>query len=104
MGGARLYRSQTARVNAPVRPLIASGPQFLHVRDAGPGPVRIGFGPFRSLCRPTVRHTAVDTGTEKLKEYYSKTGGPVETQYALAAMLDPSQKLGIFASPEWGRS
>jgi hypothetical protein len=47
--------------------------------------------------------TAVDTGTEKLKEYYSKTGGPVKTQYALAAMLDPSQKLGIFASPEWGR-
>jgi hAT family C-terminal dimerisation region len=47
--------------------------------------------------------TAVDTGREKLKEYYSKTGGPVETQYALAAMLDPSQKLGIFASPEWGR-
>ena len=46
---------------------------------------------------------AVDTGREKLKEYYSKTGGPVETQYALAAMLDPSQKLGIFASPEWGR-
>src|SRR6266481_2236301 len=48
--------------------------------------------------------TAVDTGTEKLKEYYSKTGGPVETQYALAAMLDPSQKLGIFESPEWGRA
>ena len=47
---------------------------------------------------------AVDTGTEKLKEYYSKTGGPVKTQYTLAAMLDPSQKLGIFASPEWGRS
>ena len=47
--------------------------------------------------------TAVNTGTEKLKEYYSKTGGPVETQYALAAMLDPSQKLGIFSSPEWGR-
>jgi hypothetical protein len=46
---------------------------------------------------------AVDMGTEKLKEYYSKTGGPVETQYALAAMLDPSQKLGIFSSPEWGR-
>ena len=44
--------------------------------------------------------TAVDTGTEKLKEYYSKTGGPVETQYALAVMLDPSQKLGIFSSPE----
>ena len=48
--------------------------------------------------------TAVDTGTERLKEYYFKTGGPVETQYALAAILDPSQKLGIFASPEWGRS
>jgi len=46
---------------------------------------------------------AVDTGTEKLKEYYSKTGGPVESQYALAAILDPSQKLGIFESPEWGR-
>jgi hypothetical protein len=46
---------------------------------------------------------AVDAGTEKLKEYYSKTGGPVESQYALAAMLDPSQKLGIFESPEWGR-
>jgi hypothetical protein len=47
--------------------------------------------------------TVVDAGTAKLKEYYSKTGGPVETQYALAAMLDPSQKLGIFAAPEWGR-
>jgi hypothetical protein len=47
---------------------------------------------------------AVEIGTEKLKEYYSKTGGPIETQYALAALLDPSQKLGIFGSPEWGRS
>ena len=46
----------------------------------------------------------VDIGIQKLKEYYSKTGGPVETQYALAAMLDPSQKLGIFVSLEWGRS
>ena len=46
--------------------------------------------------------TAVDMGTEKLKEYYSKTGGPVETQYTLATMLDPSQKLSIFSSPEWG--
>ena len=45
---------------------------------------------------------AIDTGTEKLKEYYSKTGGPVESQYALAAILDPSQKLGIFELPEWG--
>ena len=27
----------------------------------------------------------------------------METVYALAAMLDPSQKLGIFALPEWGR-
>ena len=48
--------------------------------------------------------TAVDTGINKLKEYYSKTGGPVETQYALAAMLDPSQKLDIFAGPGWGHS
>ena len=47
---------------------------------------------------------AVDTGSAKLKEYYSKTGGLMETLYALAAMLDPSQKLGIFGSPEWGRS
>jgi hypothetical protein len=39
-----------------------------------------------------------------LKEYYSKTGGLVETQYALAAMLDPSQKLDIFTGPCWGRS
>jgi hypothetical protein len=46
---------------------------------------------------------AVDAGTEKLKEYYSKTGGLVESQYALAAMFDPSQKLGIFESPEWGQ-
>jgi hypothetical protein len=46
--------------------------------------------------------TAVDTGTEKLKEYYSKIRGPVETQYPLAAILDPSQKLGIFVLPEWG--
>jgi hypothetical protein len=43
---------------------------------------------------------AVNTGTEKLKEYYSKTGGLVETQYALAAIFDPSQKLDIFASSE----
>ena len=43
---------------------------------------------------------AVDTGTKKLKEYYSKIRGPVETQYPLAAILDPSQKLGIFVLPE----
>ena len=43
---------------------------------------------------------AVNAGTEKLKEYYSKTGGPVESQYTLAAMLNSSQKLGIFESPE----
>jgi hypothetical protein len=43
---------------------------------------------------------AADTGIVKLKEYYSKTGGPVETQYALAAILNPSQKLNIFAGPD----
>ena len=48
--------------------------------------------------------TAINTGTEKLKKYYSKTRGLIETQYALAAMLNPSQKLGIFGLPEWGRS
>ena len=47
---------------------------------------------------------AVDTGTEKLKEYYCLNRGAVEMQYALATMLDPSQKLGIFALSEWGRS
>jgi hypothetical protein len=47
--------------------------------------------------------TAVDTSTEKLKEYYSKTGGLVKTQYALATILDSSQKLSIFSSPEWSR-
>jgi hypothetical protein len=39
-----------------------------------------------------------------LKEYYSKTKGPVETQYALAAILDPSQKLDIFAGLGWSCS
>ena len=44
VGGARLYRSQTARVNAPGRPLIASGPQFyLLVQSADPEPVRGRF-------------------------------------------------------------
>jgi hypothetical protein len=32
----------------------------------------------------------IDTGSVKLKEYYSKTGETVETQYTLAALLDPS--------------
>ena len=42
VGGARLYQSQTARVNAPVRPLIASGPQFhLLVQGADPELVRV---------------------------------------------------------------
>ena len=45
---------------------------------------------------------AIDISTKKLKEYYSKTGGLIETQYVLAAMLNLSQKLGIFGSPEWG--
>ena len=34
--------------------------------------------------------TAVDIGTKKLKEYYCLTGDVVETQYALAAILNPS--------------
>jgi hypothetical protein len=45
--------------------------------------------------------TAIDTSTEKLKEHYSKTGDPVEIQYVLATMLNPSQKLSIYPSPEW---
>jgi hypothetical protein len=45
---------------------------------------------------------AVNISIEKLKEYYSKTRGPIKTQYTLAAMLDHSQKLNIFTSPEWG--
>ena len=43
---------------------------------------------------------AIDTSSAKLKEYYSKTGGPIETQYALAALFDSSQKLSVFAVPE----
>jgi hypothetical protein len=42
----------------------------------------------------------IDTSSAKLKKYYSKTGGAVETQYALAALLDSSQKLSIFAAPK----
>jgi hypothetical protein len=45
---------------------------------------------------------AINTSSAKLKEYNSKTGGVVETQYTLAALLDPSQKLSIFIAPEWG--
>ena len=45
--------------------------------------------------------TAIDAGLEVLKGYYSRTSGPVEEQYALAGMLDPSQKLDIFKSPDW---
>jgi hypothetical protein len=41
----------------------------------------------------------IDTGIVKLKKYYSKTGGLVETQYVLATMLNPSQKLDIFTGP-----
>ena len=33
---------------------------------------------------------AIDAGTEKLREYHTQTGGPMEIVYALAAMLDPS--------------
>jgi hypothetical protein len=46
---------------------------------------------------------AFDTSNAKLKEYYSKTGGAVKTQYALATLLNPLQKLSIFAVPEWVR-
>jgi hypothetical protein len=42
----------------------------------------------------------INTSSTKLKEYYSKIGEPVKTQYALAALLDLSQKLSIFAAPE----
>ena len=56
VGGARLYRSQTARVNAPVWPLIASGPQFhLLVRGADPEPVRGRFVAYVGILCDTVR-------------------------------------------------
>jgi hypothetical protein len=48
--------------------------------------------------------TAIDAGIRKLRDYYTETGGPVEQQYALATILDPSQKLDVFNAPEWGRS
>ena len=34
--------------------------------------------------------TAIEAGVSKLRDYYSSTGGLVEQQYALAAILDPS--------------
>jgi hypothetical protein len=51
------------------------------------------------FCHKSVERTpwiskfikVVDTGNAKLKEYYSKTGGPVETQYDLTVLLDSSQ-------------
>ncbi|OAF57249.1 hypothetical protein VC83_04624 [Pseudogymnoascus destructans] len=47
---------------------------------------------------------AITAGVAKLRHYYTETGGPVEQTYALAAILDPSQKLDIFNAPEWDRS
>lgn len=47
--------------------------------------------------------TAIEAGVDKLRDYYTGTGGLVEQQYALAAILDPTQKLDIFNSPDWGR-
>jgi hypothetical protein len=32
---------------------------------------------------------AIDVGTEKLKEYYSKIGRSVKSQYTLVIILDP---------------
>ena len=46
--------------------------------------------------------TAVDIGIQKLKEFYSKTGGPVETQYALAAMLDTLLKSSTSSQDQAG--
>jgi hypothetical protein len=65
VGGARLYRSQTARVNAPVRPLIASGPPIPpSSTGCRPGP---GSWPFQDLCRHTVRQiTVINTVTSTL--------------------------------------
>ena len=66
MGGARLYRSQTARVNAPVRPLIASGPPIpppsIRCRPgAGPIPNRARFvavsGPMSAYCATVTSST-----------------------------------------------
>jgi hypothetical protein len=48
--------------------------------------------------------TALNIDIQKLKEYHSKTRGPVKTQYALAAILDSSQKLNIFTGLGWGHS
>jgi hypothetical protein len=78
MRGAKLYRSLTARVNAPVRPLIASGPQFLHIRDAGPDRVRIGFGPFRGLCWHTVRQLSASVSIEGKRMSRYKDGFVVQ--------------------------
>ena len=68
VGGAELYRSQTARVKVSVWPLFTSGPQFhLQVQDAGSG---AGSRPVRGLCRHTVRHRVtkphLECGLKKL--------------------------------------
>jgi hypothetical protein len=98
VGGARLYRSQTARVNAPVRPLIASGPQFLHVRDAGPGRVRFGFGPFRGLCRPTVRQKAAAALDKVAVEIVSRDR-EIERLQALLDQANPPKCRKVSQNP-----
>ena len=68
MGGARLYRSQTTRVNAPVQPLLASGPQFhLLVRGADPDPVRGRFGAFVGILCNTVLQTRENRGNNTIR-------------------------------------
>jgi hypothetical protein len=71
---------------------------FNHLED-----IQVKFARKNTSTDPWISEftTAINAGLEKLKEYYSKTGGEVEKQYALAGMLDPSQKLDIFRSPDW---
>ena len=65
MGGARLYRSQTARVNAPVRPLIASGPPIPPPSTGcqpGAGPIP-NWAQFVADSGPMSTYCVTDGGT-----------------------------------------
>jgi hypothetical protein len=43
----------------------------------------------------------INAGFDMLKRYYTSTGGIVESQYAIAGILDPSQKLDMFKTNDW---
>jgi hypothetical protein len=44
---------------------------------------------------------AIEAGRKKMRQYYSNTGGAIESVYALVTILDLSQKLESFSGPAW---